>query len=236
MMNMMIYPMTEAEQMYCYTQSSQIRSQTGNVGYLRADMDTNGKGFFSSWNGFRNDLNTPEFKQNFDNVINTLRFDEDSPCFLKDRDTLMKYCYSHPEAQMADGNSFGIRVNTADYTYMMRLNPNRGEYNLYCYCYLREYLEPHMKEAERGIQFVDSHYNTRFVLPDGGKIRITYRDGEHEEKVCRYIDSTHLEVGSGPLNQFHIRELAGHIEDIGARIDPVGPVLMMEKQRRGDAR
>ena len=236
MMNMMIYPMTEAEQMYCYSQSSQIRSQTGNVGYLRADMDTNGKGFFSSWNGFRNDLNTPEFKQNFDNVINTLRFDEDSPCFLKDRDTLTKYCYSHPEAQMADGNSFGIRVNTADYTYMMRLNPNRGEYNLYCYCYLREYLDPHMKEAERGIRFVDSHYNTRFVLPDGGKIRITYRDGEHEEKVCRYIDSTHLEVGSGPLNQFHIRELAGHVEDIGARIDPVGPVLMMEKQRRGGAR
>ena len=132
-MDMEIYPMTETEQMYCYTQSSQLICQTGNIGYLRADMDTNGKGFFSTWNGFLNELNTPEFKKEFDEVINTLRFDEDSPCFLKDRAVLTKFCYSHPEAQMADERSFGFRVNTGDYVYMMRMNPNKGEYNLYCY-------------------------------------------------------------------------------------------------------
>ena len=45
---MTVRPMTKPEMMYCYTQSQQIRSQTGNIGYLRADMDTNGKGFFST--------------------------------------------------------------------------------------------------------------------------------------------------------------------------------------------
>ena len=235
-MEMTIIPMTETEQMYCYTQSSQIICQTGNIGYLRADMDTNGKGFFSTWNGFLNELNTPEFKKEFDEVINTLRFSEDSPCFLKDRTELAKFCYSHPEAQMADERSFGFRVNTADRIYMMRLNPNKGEYNLYCYCYKRSSLERHMKEAERGIRFIDSYYKDKFRLPDGGRIRITYRDGEQEEKVCRYIDSTHLEVGYGPLNLFHICELAGHMEDIKATIEPVSPVMTMEKQRGGDAR
>ena len=97
--------MTEAEQMYCYTQSQQIRGQTGNIGYLRVDMDTNGKGFFSSWNGFRNDLNTPEFREEFDEVIKTLRYDKNTPCFLKERETLMKFCYSHPEAEMKDETS-----------------------------------------------------------------------------------------------------------------------------------
>ena len=105
-MEMTIIPMTETEQMYCYTQSSQIICQTGNIGYLRADMDTNGKGFFSTWNGFLNELNTPEFKKEFDEVISTLRFSGDSSCFLKDRTELAKFCYSHPEAQMADERSF----------------------------------------------------------------------------------------------------------------------------------
>ena len=40
--------MIEAEDKYTFRQSSQISSQTGLIGYLRADMDTDGNGFFSS--------------------------------------------------------------------------------------------------------------------------------------------------------------------------------------------
>ncbi len=40
--------MIEAEDKYTFRQSSQISAQTGLIGYLRADMDTDGKGFFSS--------------------------------------------------------------------------------------------------------------------------------------------------------------------------------------------
>ena len=54
--------MTEPEDKYSFSQSSQISSQTGLIGYLRADMDTDGNGFFSSWNDFRSDLKTDEFK------------------------------------------------------------------------------------------------------------------------------------------------------------------------------
>lgn len=156
-MEMTIRPITKTERMYCYTQSQQIRSQTGNIGYLRADMDTDGTGFFSTWNGFRDDLKTQEFKDEFDDVINNLRFDGDVT-FLKDRTTLMKYCFAHPEGQLND-HEFGFRVDTGAYAYLMRLNPNRGEYNLYCYCYRRDWLDHHLKEAERGIRFIDSGYN-----------------------------------------------------------------------------
>ena len=37
--------MIEAEDKYTFRQSSQISSQTGLIGYLRADMDTDGNGF-----------------------------------------------------------------------------------------------------------------------------------------------------------------------------------------------
>ena len=42
--------MIEAEDKYTFRQSSQISGQTGLIGYFRADKDTDGNGFFSSWN------------------------------------------------------------------------------------------------------------------------------------------------------------------------------------------
>ena len=45
--------MIEAEDKYTFRQSTQISMQTGLIGHLRADMDTDGNGFFSSWFDFR---------------------------------------------------------------------------------------------------------------------------------------------------------------------------------------
>ena len=45
--------MIETKDKYTFRQSSQISSQTGLIGYLRADMDTDGNGFFSIWNDWR---------------------------------------------------------------------------------------------------------------------------------------------------------------------------------------
>lgn len=219
-MEITMRPMTRAEKMYCYTQSQQIRSQCGNIGYLRADMDTNGKGFFSTWNGFRDDLKTQAFKDEFDDVINSLRSEESQESFLQNRSALARYCFSHPEGQIND-REFGFRADTAEYAYLMRLNPNRGEYNLYCYCYRRDWLDHHLAEAEHGIRFIDSSYNELFRIPDGGKIRITYPDGDRREESCRYIDPYHVEVGSGSMNLFHICEFAERMEECGARIEPL---------------
>ena len=80
------------ERNYTYSQSQQISMQTGLIGHLRADMDSNGEGFFTSWEDFRKDLKTQEFKDELDTVINELRADGN---FLHNRSTLSKYCYSH---------------------------------------------------------------------------------------------------------------------------------------------
>ena len=228
-MEMTIRPITKTERMYCYTQSQQIRGQTGNIGYLRADMDTDGTGFFSTWNGFRDDLKTQEFKDEFDDVINGLRFDAEVT-FLKDRMALTKYCFAHPEAQIND-REFGFRVDTDAYAYLMRLNPNRGDYNLYCYCYRRDWLDHHLKEAERGIRFIDSGYNEKFRIPDGGKIRITYPDGDRREEFCRFIDPYHVEIGYGSMNLFHICEFAERMEASGAKVEPVSPVMNKTREK-----
>ena len=114
------------ERNYSYSQDTDIRSRTGNIGYLRADMGSNGQGFYSTWFDFRNDLKTDEFKAEFDDVINQLRED-----FLKDRRDLSRFCYANPGASNEDFRDFFFRADTEKYSYMLRLNPNRGEYNMY---------------------------------------------------------------------------------------------------------
>ena len=126
--------MTEAEDKYSFRQSQQISSQCGLIGHLRADMDTDGNGFFSSWYDFREDLKTDEFKAEFDRVINSLREEGD---LLHDRSTLAKICHVTPQAKMpSEGNYFGFRLDTDKYAYLLRVCPDKGEYNLYCYCYI----------------------------------------------------------------------------------------------------
>ena len=211
---------TQAEDKYTYTNSQQISGQCGLIGHLRADMDTDGNGFFSSWFDWRKDLKTDEFKVEFDDVINSLREDGD---ILHNRKALAHYCYSTPQAKMdGEQNYYGVRVDGEKYAYLFRLCPDKGEYNLYCYCYVKDWLDSHIRNAERGIRFITPNYEEKFRIPDGGKILITYSDGEKDEKTCRFIDSYHVEVGS---NLYHICEFAERMEQNGNKVEPIGDVI-----------
>ncbi len=194
--------MTEEEDRYSFRQSTQISAQTGLIGYLRADMDT--------------DLKTDAFKKEFDDVINSLREEGD---ILFNRRALANYCYSNPQAKMGEeygSDYYGVRIDTEDYTYFLRLNPNRGEYNLYCYCYRKDWLSQHMHNAAKGIRFINPHYEELFRIPDGGKVVIHYAYGDDAVRVCRYIDDYHVEVGS---NLYHICDFAERMEQAGNTVE-----------------
>lgn len=222
MMDITIRPMTPQERLYSYSQSQQITMQTSCIGHLRADMGKDGDEFWSTWDDHRADKKTEEFKAEFDEVINALRFDESFGGILKSRGALSHYCYSHPESSFGgDGREFGFRADTAQYAYLLRLNPNRGEYNLYCYCYERKWLDRHIKQAEKGIRFITPDYKELFRIPDGDKIRILQSDGTHADYTCRYIDECHLEVGGTWNNLYHICQLAEMIERNGSTVIPL---------------
>lgn len=212
------------ERLYTYSQSQQISMQTGCIGHLRADMDSSGEGFFSSWDDFRKDLKTQQFKYELDNIINELR---EKGNILSNRTALSKYCYSHSEASYGKDSlgferEYGVRVNTEKYAYLMRLNPNKGEYNLYCYCYRRDWLDSHLEKASEGIRFINSNYKDLFRVADGDKIIISFPDGEEKIRTCRYIDQCHCEVGD---NLYHVCEFAERMESAGATYRAVNPLL-----------
>ena len=215
---MKIRPLHTDEQKYTYRQSTQIEGQTGSIGYLRGDFGAGGKEFFSSWFDHRRDLKTDEFKSALDEVINALRSEEYG--LLKSRTAMAQYAEKYTDSAF-QGNyttEYGFRADTEKHAFLIRCNPARGDYNFYCYCYVREWLDRHMEKASRGIRFITPDYKEKFKIPDGDKIRITLSDGEQLDRTCRYIDDYHLEVGS---NLYHICEFAERMEQNGHTYEPV---------------
>lgn len=209
-------PIRPFEQKYTYRQSQQISMQTGFIGYLHADIGMRGKEFFSTWNDFRENLRTPKFQVEFDDIINDLRSEGG---ILENIAALQKYCAAHPETHFdKQSREYGVRVNTEKHSYLMRLNPNQCESNLYCYCYEKEWLDRHIEKASKGIRFITPNYEENFRIPDGDKIRITLSDGEQLDRVCRYIDDYHVEIGD---NLYHICEFAERMEQNGNKVIPL---------------
>ena len=249
-MDLTLRPMTQAEQAYCYSQSQQISGQTGLIGHLRADFGSNGTGFFSNFFDFRKDLKSEDFKAELDKVINALREDQRFGGILAGRTAMSKYCHKHPDSNIEPDYNYGFRADTAHYSYMLRVTPKRGEYNLYCYCYLRQWLESHMNRAEKGIRFITPHYQEKFRIADGDRVRLVMESGENREMTCRYIDDYHMEVtGQTGSTVYHICEFAeiweqnGCTEMIPLRkslpekcfgfLEASGELIVIEKGKRG---
>lgn len=209
--------LTQPEQKYTYRQSHQLDAQTGCIGYLRGDFGTTGKEFYSSWFDNMAYLKTPEFQAELDQVINALREGSQYGGILADRNSLSSACHQSPTPEFGR-DEFGFRLNTQDYAYLLRLNPNRGEYNFYIYCYKRDYLDRHIRNAEYGIRFITPNYKEKFRIADGDSIRMTFPSGETQDRVCRYVDETHLEVGN---NLYHICEFAERIQHGGIQVVPL---------------
>jgi len=222
MMELKIREMTPQERLYCYSQSLELEVKTGCIGHLRADLGVDGKSFYSSWTDHWEDLKTQSFKEELDTLINTLRFDDGAEGILKNRETLARYCREHPNAGFGNDREWGVRADSIAYTFMLRLNPHRGEYSLYCYCYKRNWLERHMRKAEKGILFFGLDYKDLFCIPDGDKIRIITKDGEYRDRTARYIDIVHVEIGNGiEGDQYHIHKFAEMLKQAGSTVIPL---------------
>lgn len=219
-MNMTMREMLPTERIYTYDQSSQLRGQTNNIGYLRGDFAKGGDEFHSSWTDRVARCKTDAFKAEFDDVINALREDPEYGELFKDRASMKAYCNAHPASSFVGRycKEYGFRVDTEKYSYLIRCNPGMGDYDFYCHCFEREWLDHHMEQAGRGIRFIDSSYKELFRIADADQIRITDSKGGQREYQCRYIDDYHLEVGN---NLYHICEFAERMEQAGSKAIPL---------------
>ena len=186
----------------------------GNLKIIKTSSDGKVKGFAFRITG----------ANGYDIILETNALRSEEYGLLQSRSQMVRYGRENKESEMqgAYTTEFGFRADTEKYVFVLRCNPTRGDYNFYCLCYVKEWLDKHIEEANRDIRFIDSHYKELFRIPDGERIIVTDRDGKTESYPCRYIDSYHTEVGR---NLFHICEFAERMEQGGCTYAPMEPPL-----------
>lgn len=217
---------------FAYTQDQQTLHSSGCIGHLRVDMDSTGTGFFSSWDTHSSSLEDEAFKAEFSELINALRFNEEMGGILTNRSSMYKFCHSIPESEITDdGRNFGFRVDTDKHAYMLRLNPNKGEYNAYIYAYDREMLDQFLEPAQEQVVEQDDPITVLVVEPgkepyvkeiDPGLKSLQHEVGGWIEAVYPFDDPVAIisneegKLNGLPLNRALIDDENGKINDIFA--------------------
>ena len=221
-MDMTLRPATPAERLFAYEQRAQISERCGNPGYLWGELDNSGSIFLKSWQTFVRSQNTPEFKAEFNTVLDMLRFDERYGHVLKNRATMTVYCLDHAEGSFRNGFEYAFRADTQGYSYLIRCIPIGEDNHVYIYPYRRDLLDRHMKQAEKGIRFITTDGKEKFRVADGDMVRIITSEGASLDCMTRYIDDCHVEIDG---SFYHIREFAEWMKERSSKVIPLRPGL-----------
>ncbi len=221
-MELTIRPATPTERLFAYEQSMRLAERCGNPGHLWGELDNTGTVFLNSWETCVRSQNTPEFKAEFNTVLDMLRFDERYGGVLKNRASMIVYCLDHSQGRFRNGYEYAFRADTQDYSYLLRCVPQGDDNHVYIYPYRRDCLDRHMKQAEKGICFTTLDGKEKFRIPDGDMVRIITSEGGHFDRMARYVDESHAEIG-GSL--YHAREFAEWMEQSGSKAIPMRSTL-----------
>ena len=141
--------MKPEERKLSYTQDDEMVKRMGCIGHLRGYFEKGGETLYTTWDNHSKELLTDRFKSEINEVVTALRRDKQFGNVLKDQRSMEKYMYSHPDSRFeGDGRDFGVRADTNDHTYMIRCNPDPGEYSVYIYAYNRQMLEKAFEKPE----------------------------------------------------------------------------------------
>ena len=173
-LNIQLRPASIEEAGLFYSQMEEGEDRSlGTVGHLRMDFGHGGQEFWSSWWKHNGDhFNTPEFREELQQVVDELR--RRGP--LKDLKAMRSYCDSHGGAIEDKGATCGYIAETEHYRYCLRCTPLPGHYQGYLYCYDLRQQRMTQKEAPVG--------------------RVTYAGGEEQTftDAQKYLDTIREEL------------------------------------------
>ena len=115
-----------------FAQTPEQNAQMGAIGCVRMDFGKRGTAFWHTWHPRgREELNSPEFKAELQQVVDTLR-----ETVLKDLSSMRHFCYENG-GKIPGGwsQNYGYVVETEHYEYCLRCNPVPGDYQAYLSCY-----------------------------------------------------------------------------------------------------
>ncbi len=143
-----------------YAQTPEKDEELGAIGHVRIDFGHNGcEGFYPTWwpRGPEG-LNTQEFREELDVVVNDLR-----KGVLKDLSSMRRYC-SGSGGAIEGGTccqNYGFTLETERYLYRLRCNPIEGDYQCYLSCFDKKAQQMGLTEKGRqALQDTASPQNT----------------------------------------------------------------------------
>ena len=126
-----------------------LNEKTGCIGYLTDNLNASAPVFESSWHDRTPRLNTPEFTDDFNDMMDALR-----QGILKSPAELRAYCAAHPDSLLHDNPSadarHGFRINTGRYSYWMICSFLSTDCRLWVNAFSFLSLDRYMREARNG--------------------------------------------------------------------------------------
>ena len=200
-----------AERLYIAKQSTQIEGQTGSVGHLQADMGEDGKGFFPKWTSHRESLDTEDFQQEFEEVLEALVGDEQYGGFLKSRDAMRDFCRGRVIAVFGCGGDRDpmkrpimghIGVGLSDFAVVTSDNPRTEE----PMAIIRDILKGVKQEDGEYIVIEDRRKAIRYAMDIAKKDDIIILAGKGHE--------TYQDVGGKKHHLDEREEVAAHLSEM----------------------
>ena len=121
-----------------FAQTPEQNAQMGAIGCVRMDFGKRGTAFWHTWHPRgREELNSPEFKAELQQVVDTLR-----ETVLKDLSSMRHFCYENG-GKIPGGwsQNYGYVVETENYEYCLRCNPVPGDYQAHLLCDARQFTD-----------------------------------------------------------------------------------------------
>lgn len=193
-----------------YNSHMELNQKIGCIGYMRMDFGSGGNDFWHTW--FEcSELNTQAFKDDFQNVIDTLRVS-----LLKNLSSLSSYCHKNPGMKLNDwkGEYYGFFIKTENYAYYFRCSLIKGDYNLYCYAYERGKLEKAFPPHDNIVGELKNKLENaaRYIIE-------TSAQETTSGNYITYTGDIPEEIISPKLFSKHIQDIAGIVQEYEAVLD-----------------
>ena len=170
-----------------FAQTPEQDTQMGAIGCVRMDFGGSGKEFWHTWHPRgREELNSPEFKAELQQVVDKLR-----ETVLKDLSSMQRFCCENGgDIPGGWSQNYGYVVETEHYEYCLRCNPVRGDYQAYLSCY------------DLNEQKIDHAYR-----PLVGRVRFVNGDAQQFTDAKEYLDCLREELPHEATTGFRFRTI-----------------------------
>ena len=130
-----------------YAMTPEENGRLGCIGHERMDFGSTTKNFYHTWwERGPEELNTPEFREELTDVINTLR-----KTVLRDLSAMRSYCARHGgEIGGREVTNYGYVVETERYRYCLRCNPIEGDYQAYLTAFDKQVQQMNQAQETQG--------------------------------------------------------------------------------------